>query len=696
MKPTPSRALIGALAVLPCALVHAQSLPTSAAEPQLPAVTVTATGQNPESGAQELRQELAAEQARTPGGVTLVDSVDLKQRSVTSLADVLRYVPGVWTATGTTADGAYLSSRGSNLDATNYDGNGIKLLQDGLPVTAADGNNHNRALDPQAMRQGIVARGANALAYGASSLGGAIDFITPTARDTASEVAVNLGSHGHRQGSATVGAVDGGFDALVSVEARRTDGYREHQAQERESLYANAGWQLSNQVRTRFYASYTNNDQELPGALTRAQWKDDPEQANPSNVTGDYLYNVELWRVANKTSWDIDADTRLTLGFSYETQQLYHPIVYSPPYFSLLIDTEQRNFGTLLRYQKRLGAHDLLLGMNYGQTEVEGGNYSYTPGGSRSLSTRLDNQAESTELFLLDRWEFASRWTAVYGAQVVSSSREARSVTVSSGAVDKPQGDYESINPRAGLTYQLTPSAQLFSSVSRLYEAPTLYELEDDVRGGDKALDAMQGTVLEIGTRSTQPTGASKWHWDVSAYYARLKNEILSMDDPNSPGTSLSTNVDNTIHAGIEVAAGASFALGGGTSIEPLLSLTLNHFKFDGDSTYGDNDLPAAPTYALKGEVLYRHAGFFAGPTFDVVGERYADFDNSYKVDGYTLLGLRAGLSGKTWDVFGELRNLSDEDYVSVLTVKDRAATGDAILTPGESRSVYVGARLKF
>jgi iron complex outermembrane receptor protein len=46
--------------------------------------------------------------------------------------------------------------------------------------------------------------------------------------------------------------------------------------------------------------------------------------------------------------------------------------------------------------------------------------------------------------------------------------------------------------------------------------------------------------------------------------------------------------------------------------------------------------------------------------------------------------------------VFGELRNLTDEDYVSVLTVKDRAATGDAILTPGESRSVYVGARLKF
>jgi iron complex outermembrane receptor protein len=695
MKPIPSSALIGALALLPCALVQAQNQSAPSTTPQLPAVTVTAPGQNPDSGAQELRQELAAEQARTPGGVTLVDSEDVKQRSVTSLADVLRYVPGIWAASGTTADGAYLSSRGSNLDATNYDGNGIKLLQDGLPVTAADGNNHNRALDPQAMRQGIVARGANALAYGASTLGGAIDFITPTARDTASEVALSLGSHGHRQGSATVGAVDGDFDALVSVEARRTDGYREHQAQERESLYANAGWQLSDQVRTRFYASYTKNDQELPGALTRAQWKDDPEQANPSNVTGDYLYNVELWRVANKTVLVLDADSSLTVGFSYEVQQLYHPIVYSQ-FFSLLIDTEQRNLGGMLRYQQRLGAHDLLAGLNLGRTEVEGGNYSYTPGGSRSVSTRVDNQGESTELFLLDRWQFAPRWTAVYGAQGVAASREARSVTVSNGAVNNPKGDYESINPRAGLLYQVTPVAQLYTSVSRLYEAPTLYELEDDVRGGDQALDAMEGTVLEIGTRSTQAAGASQWHWDVSAYYARLKNEILSRDDPNSPGTSLSTNVDNTIHAGVEALVGARFALGGGASIDPLLSLTFNHFKFDGDSLYGDNDLPAAPTYALKGEVLYRQAGFFAGPTFDVVGERYADFENSYQVDGYTLLGLRAGLSGKGWEVFGEIRNLTEENYVSVLTVKDKAADSDAILTPGESRSIYLGARLKF
>ena len=45
--------------------------------------------------------------------------------------------------------------------------------------------------------------------------------------------------------------------------------------------------------------------------------------------------------------------------------------------------------------------------------------------------------------------------------------------------------------------------------------------------------------------------------------------------------------------------------------------------------------------------MLYRHAsGFYAGPTFDFIGRRYADFANSYSVDGYELMGLRAGVVG--------------------------------------------------
>src|SRR5690606_21921793 len=162
---------------------------------------------------------------------------------------------------GASAESTFFSSRGSNLDATNYDGNGVKLLQDGLPVTAADGNNHNRMVDPLSAGNVIVAHGANALTYGASNLGGAIDFITPTARETASQLFLGGGSHGHRQGRFTAGAVAGAFDGLITLEGRQLDGYRQHQSQRRSGLYANAGWRLSEALENRLYLTYVDNEQ---------------------------------------------------------------------------------------------------------------------------------------------------------------------------------------------------------------------------------------------------------------------------------------------------------------------------------------------------------------------------------------------------------------------------------------------------
>jgi iron complex outermembrane receptor protein len=183
----------------------------------------------------------------------------------------------------------------------------------------------------------------------------------------------------------------------------------------------------------------------------------------------------------------------------------------------------------------------------------------------------------------------------------------------------------------------------------------------------------------------------------VAAYYASISDEILSMDDPNAPGNSLTVNIDDTTHAGLEALVGGSFELAGAHRLEPQVSLTVNRFRFAEDAVYGDNRLPSAPTHAARGEVLYRHPrGFYAGPTFDFVGERYADFANTYTVDAYTLMGLRAGFAGRRFEAFGEVRNLLDEEYVATVGVLDRAGAGARVLHPGAPPSVYVGGRFSF
>jgi iron complex outermembrane receptor protein len=222
--------------------------------------------------------------------------------------------------------------------------------------------------------------------------------------------------------------------------------------------------------------------------------------------------------------------------------------------------------------------------------------------------------------------------------------------------------------------------------------------MENQVPGGSPTLDAMSGTVAEIGVRSKpSPSSGTRWTWDIAAYYARIRDEILATDDPDAPGNTLVTNIDRTTHAGVEALIGASVAAGRLHRIEPQLSLTLNRFHFAGDPVWGDNDLPAAPTYVARGEVLYRHArGFYAGPTFDLVGERFVDFANTYTVDGYGLVGLRGGLSRARWDLFGELRNLFDTSYIATVGVLNPAPPTARVLYPGAPRSAYVGARFSY
>jgi len=303
----------------------------------------------------------------------------------------------------------------------------------------------------------------------------------------------------------------------------------------------------------------------------------------------------------------------------------------------------------------------------------------------------VDNNADSLEVFLVDRWQVADKWKLVYGVQAVSAARELKSTGV--------DADFDSVNPRVGVIYQLNANTEIFSNLSRLYEAPTTYELEDDINPDSEALNAMRGEVFEIGTRGKSESDSTQWNWAFSAYYAQLQDEILSIDDPAAPGTSLSANVDDTIHAGIEAVVGASFALDAKDThrLEPRVSVTINEFSFDNDATYGNNQLPAAPGYAIKGEILYRNTnGFFAGPTFDIIDKRYADFSNTYTIDSYALLGFRAGFNHSDWEVYADLRNLTDKEYVGVHSVVNKYSTNSAIFQAGEPRSVYVGARFQF
>src|SRR5690606_24508601 len=85
----------------------------------------------------------------TPGGVGVVDAESYKEGRASNLKDALDFAPGVYVQPRFGADESRISVRGSGIQRT-FHGRGLRLLQDGVPLTLADGGFDMQSVEPLA------------------------------------------------------------------------------------------------------------------------------------------------------------------------------------------------------------------------------------------------------------------------------------------------------------------------------------------------------------------------------------------------------------------------------------------------------------------------------------------------------------------------------------------------------------------
>ncbi|HEY8931954.1 MAG TPA: TonB-dependent receptor plug domain-containing protein, partial [Rariglobus sp.] len=204
-----------------------------------------------------------ADLARTPGGAEVVDADRYLTGRSSTLADTFFLSPGVFAQSRFGSDEARLSIRGSGLQRT-FHGRGIRVLQDDVPVNLADGAFDMQSLEPTATAYIAVWRGGNALAYGSSTLGGAIDYLSRNGRNSPGGLArLEIGSWDYLRATIAGGADFGETDAYASFTQQQQDGFRDHARQDNQRLFTNAGWRFSENIETRLYVTAVKTDSEL-------------------------------------------------------------------------------------------------------------------------------------------------------------------------------------------------------------------------------------------------------------------------------------------------------------------------------------------------------------------------------------------------------------------------------------------------
>jgi iron complex outermembrane receptor protein len=671
--------------VLP-ALCALQMSGAWAQERTLPPVVVTAT-----PAASQILLPIDAAKARigtTPGGANIVDAEQYKEGRVSTLDDALRFSPGVFIASRFGAEEARLSIRGSGLQRT-FHMRGIQLLQDGVPLNLADGSADFQAVEPLSARYVEVYRGANALQFGSTTLGGAVNFVSPSGLDSPPLAGrFETGSFGYKRAQIAAAGKTDTADWFIAGSAFYQDGFRDHSKQDTQRISGNLGYQLSDSVETRFFLSAVKTDSELPGALTKAEMAATPRKADPDAVTRKQHRDFDLYRVSNRTAFLINPEQRVEVGGFYSYKSLFHPIFQ-------VLQQNSDDYGINARFisdQSLLGnKNQLIVGASISNGTLRDDRFVNVGGQPGTRTAEATQRSKNHAIFAENQHYFLPSTAFVAGAQAVQAKRRLEDQFLANGdnSVDKT---YRRVSPKIGMRHEFTPDVQVYGNLSGSYEPPTFGELA----GGPNVtpVDAQRARTGEIGTRGLSTHSWGNLRWDVSLYRANIRQELLSLNDP--AGLPLgTTNADKTIHQGIE--AGLEANLGAAWIMRA--NYLLNDFRFDGDLVYRNNRLAGIPRQIATGEVLYKLAnGLYLGPNIRVASASHVDHANTLQAAGYGVFGFKLGQRvSKNVSWFVDVRNLADKIYAATTNVTADARGADSRqFYPGDGRSLYAGIELKY
>lgn len=700
-------------------------------------------------------EDLAKEKLEAiPGGTGLIVDSALTGKTNLNISDALVSTPGVIVQNffGSN-DQPRIQIRGSGLQQNPVE-RGVLVLENGLPINQADGSYVVGLANPRQAQFIEVYRGYTANRLGATVLGGALNFVSPTG-SSASGVTVGAegGSFGQLSTSAQAGFKQGTIDGFAQVNFSRRDGFRDHNESDRLNLHANVGTELTDAISSRLFVGYTNMSFDVVGPLTKQTLNQDPTKvhagptvrpnpnpppqllaSNPGpNVIRDQPQReVDQFRIVSRTTAESGAQlVDVVLGYTYTDDAFRFPIPNG------VRETEGGDFTSVLRYAYSPSDTQTLplfeATAKYAIGSADRNNFANNAGTKGPLFGRSELDASTLSLYAGLNVPIGNVFTispAVAYAYAERDNEDAFNAAMRptiafnprnptqplpQGAV--PAGDtsysrtYDGWSPSLGVTIQPMENHMLFAAVSRSFEPPTHDDLIATVNGtpnsspgrpnpGNPALpaEAFRTPSLKAQTGTTIEAGWRGRHrmltWDAVTYYAWVKNELLNLRDET--GASLgAVNADKTTHFGIELGLRAQLA----EKLSSRLAYTYQNFRFNGDPLRGNNRLAGAPPHVVNAVLQYDVLpNLFVQTEVNWRAARTpVDNMNTLFNDSFVIADARANYDiDDHVSIYGEARNVFDEVYASSTLIVDQARPDQAAFLPGDGRAFYVGLKARF
>lgn len=499
-------ALLAAMALLG---VGSASAAEAAPMYALKGITVTATRQ-----AESLKD--------VPANVQVITEKDIKLRNVQTASDAVAM------ATGVSAS----NSVEGTVNLRGYSSKNILVLVDGQQMnTAWNGDVDWNMIPVENIRKIEVVSGGQSALYGGRAVGGVINIITKSEKRDGvhGSAVVSYGSHGTVKQAY---AVHGKKDKLswgTFYESKQTNGWKSYDVylskKKSTGLTTTTGAKLDSTAdggtiignRGNKYAlseSYGfnlgyafNDDQKLTYKYTHSiyDWHYDGAESFTGawEQSGKYSAKTFLgdkgWRTYNMHSLTYnDQRNKVHAHFGY--------VDYTKDGSITPVNVDPNNnfdgSGTKKSYPSKswdfelnkrwtLGTHTILAGTSYGQDQFSQDVYGEVADWKNWNSTVRSNAVEKHSgkdkiwaLYLQDKWEFSSKWTAYLGGRYdhykkydgFTQTVDTDDDTVT-GSTSYGSSSYSKFSPKLSLDYKWDDNTNLYVSYGKSFNPPILYQI---------------------------------------------------------------------------------------------------------------------------------------------------------------------------------------------------------------------------
>jgi iron complex outermembrane receptor protein len=640
--------------------------------PELEAVVVTATR------VEQTAMDVPASIDVVPGAALR----DLQPR--VNLSEGMGRVPGlVMQNRYNFAQDLQVSSRGFGARA-QFGTRGVRLVQDGIPLTMPDGQGQTALFDLDSAKRVEVLRGPFAALYG-NSAGGVITAFTDDGPATPFvEATGGVASFDTWRAGVRAGGAWGDWRGRVDAARFMTDGYRDHSAATRDQGNVRLRHRAGDDAVLTVIVNTLDQPRSLdPLGLTQAQLQQNRRQAGTGAVAFDTGKTVRHDQAGLAYERRLGSEDTLYVrgyGGHREVQQFLAFTGAAPTSSGGVVNLDRDFGGGGLQWVRRgdsaAGGYMLTAGLDYEGLQERRKGFVNNFGQAGALRRDEDDRVTNTGAYLIGEWQFAPRWKLSGGLRYSSVRFSSEDLYITpQNPDDSGAARYAQTSPVAGLLYELTPAINVYASAGRGFETPTLAELAyrpDGRPGLNFALQPATSRNYEAGVKALLGDTA---YATLAVFRIDVDDEIVN-GPQLQPGRNTFVNAAATRRTGLELALQARFGGGFfGALAWTWLEATFQQASLPGGQSFAGNQLPGVPAQVLYGELEWRHAatGFVAVVEGRYASQIYADDANNAAASSYAVFNARAGVERRfgPWRVAGFVRldNALAREYVGSVIV---------------------------